>query len=38
MPGGKVGRYHRSMKKVVKLQNDYSPCELEKLIVEFVEH
>lgn len=34
---GKIERYHRSMKNVVKLQNYYSPSELEQSIAEFVE-
>lgn len=33
---GKIERWHRSMKNVVKLQNYYSPSELEKSIGEFV--
>ena len=35
---GKIERYHRSMKNVVKLDNYYSPWELERAIGRFVEH
>ena len=35
---GKIERYHRSMKNVVKLEHDYCPWELEKVIAEWVEH
>jgi putative transposase len=35
---GKIERYHRSMKNVVKLQNYYCPDELEKTIGEFVNY
>lgn len=35
---GKIERYHRTMKNVVKLDNYYSPQELEKAIGEFVDH
>jgi transposase InsO family protein len=38
MTQGKIERYHRSMKNVVKLQNYYSPSELEQSIAEFVEY
>jgi transposase InsO family protein len=38
MTQGKIERWHRSMKNVVKLQNYYSPGELEKSIGEFVEY
>jgi transposase InsO family protein/transposase-like protein len=38
MTQGKIERWHRSMKNVVKLQNYYSPSELEKSIGEFVEY
>lgn len=34
---GKIERYHRSMKNVVKLHHYYCPSELEKAIQEFVE-
>ena len=35
---GKIERYHRSMKNVVKLENYYYPWELEKAIAEWVAH
>ena len=35
---GKIERYHRSMKNVIKLQNYYLPGELEHEIEQFVEH
>ena len=35
---GKIERYHRSMKNVVKLENYYFPWELEAAIGEWVEH
>ncbi len=35
---GKIERYHRSMKNVVKLEHYYYPWELEKAIAEWVEH
>ena len=38
MTQGKIERYHRSMKNVVKLGNYYFPWELEQAIGEFVEH
>ena len=38
MTQGKIERWHRSMKNVVKLQNYYAPSELEKSIGEFVEY
>jgi len=38
MTQGKIERYHRSMKNIVKLQNYYSPSELGQSIAEFVEH
>ena len=38
MTQGKIERYHRSMKNVVKLENDYYPWELEKAIAEWVDH
>ena len=36
MTQGKIERWHRSMKNVVKLQNYYSPSELERVITEWV--
>ena len=38
MTQGKIERYHRSMKNVVKLENYYYPWELEQAIAHFVEH
>ena len=38
MTQGKIERYHRSMKNVVKLENYYFPWELEKAIEEWVSH
>ena len=38
MTQGKIERYHRSMKNVVKLDHYYSPWELERAIGRFVEH
>ena len=35
---GKIERYHRSMKNVVKLENYYSPEELSVRLNEFVEY
>ncbi len=35
---GKIERYHRSMKNIVKLDNYYSPEELERKIAEWVEY
>jgi len=35
---GKIERYHRSMKNVIKLDNYYSPEELEKSLAEFIEY
>jgi len=35
---GKIERYHRSMKNVIKLENYYLPWELEKVIAEWVEY
>lgn len=35
---GKIERYHRSMKNVVKLENYYSPDALRKAIADFVHH
>ena len=38
MTQGKIERWHRSMKNVVKIQNYYSPSELEPSVAEFVEY
>ena len=38
MTQGKIERWHRSMKNVVKLQNYYSPTELERSIEAFVDY
>ena len=38
MTQGKIERYHRSMKSIVKLQNYYSPWELDREIASFVEY
>ena len=38
MTQGKIERYHRSMKNVVKLENYYFPWELENAIAEWVVH
>ena len=35
---GKIERYHRSMKNVVKLDNYFSPEQLERKLKEFVEY
>ena len=35
---GKIERYHRSMKNVVKLQNYYFPWELEQELSRFVDY
>jgi transposase InsO family protein len=37
MTQGKIERFHRSMKNIVKLQNYYFPSELEQAISEFME-
>jgi hypothetical protein len=37
MTQGKIERYHRSLKNVVKLDHYYSPWELERAIGHFVE-
>jgi len=38
MTQGKIERWHRSLKNVVKLQNYYSPSQLAKAIEDFVEY
>ena len=38
MTQGKIERYHRSMKNVVKLENYYYPWQLEKAIADWVQH
>ena len=38
MTQGKIERWHRSMKNVIKLQNYYSPYELERAIAEWAEY
>jgi len=38
MTQGKIERWHRSMKNVVKLENYYSPWALERAIGAFVDH
>jgi len=38
MTQGKIERYHRSMKNIIKLQNYFMPSELENEIEQFVEH
>ena len=38
MTQGKIERYHRSMKNVVKLENYYYPWPLEKAIADWVQH
>ena len=38
MTQGKIERYHRSMKNVVKLEHYYSPEELERALCRFVHH
>ena len=38
MTQGKIERYHRSMKNVVKLEHYYYPWDLERAIGQFVEH
>lgn len=35
---GKIERYHRTMKNVIKLDNYYSPEELERALKQFVHH
>jgi putative transposase len=38
MTQGKIERYHRSMKNVIRLENYYSPEELKAQLTAFVEH
>ncbi len=38
MTQGKIERYHRSMKNVVKLEHYYTPWELERAVARFVAH
>ena len=38
MTQGRIERYHRSMKNMVKLDNYYFPWELEHAIAEWVTH
>ena len=38
MTQGKIERYHRSMKNIVKLEKYYSPWALERAIAHFVEY
>ena len=38
MTQGKIERYHRSMKNVVRLENYYNPGELERALARFVAH
>jgi len=38
MTQGKIERYHRSMKNVIKLEHYYFPWELENAIAEWVAH
>ena len=38
MTQGKIERYRRSMKNVVKLENYYYPLELAKAITDWVQH
>ena len=35
---GKIERYHRTMKNIIKLEHYYSPGELEAHIAEFVDY
>jgi len=35
---GKIERYHRTMKNVIKLDNYYSPDDLIKALTEFIEY
>ena len=38
MTQGKIERYHRSIKNIVKLEQYYSPWELERAVARFVEY
>jgi putative transposase len=38
MTQGKTERYHRSMKNVARLENDYTPWEPERAIARFVDY
>jgi transposase InsO family protein len=38
MTQGKIERWHRSMKNVVRLENHYSRWELERAVARFVDH
>ncbi len=38
MTQGKIERYHRSMKNVVRFENHYSPWELERAVARFVDY
>jgi hypothetical protein len=38
MTQGKIERYHRSMKHIVKLEQYYSPWELERAVARFVDY
>ena len=38
MTKGKIERYHRSMKNVVKLEKYYSPWELERTVARIVDN
>jgi putative transposase len=38
MTQGKIERYHRSMKNVVRLENHYTPWELERAVARFVDY
>jgi len=38
MTQGKIERYHRSMKNVVRLEHHYNPWELERALARFVDY
>jgi transposase InsO family protein len=38
MTQGKIERYHRSLKNIVKLQQYYTPSQLSEAIADFVEY